>query len=239
MTPAGSLDRLIDPRSVAINGASDDGARLSGRPLRYTLEAGFKGAIHPINPTRSTVQGLPCYASVRDVPAPPDVAIIAVASRLVRAAVERFAVDCASAVSAAGELGFPVVMKVVSLDIRHKTEVGGVVLGIPDAVALTAAHGALLARVSAAMPAATIEGVLIAPMARKGVETIIGVLRDATFGPVVMFGLGGIFVEVLRDVTFRRAPFCEEEAMRMIAEVKGRGGAAPDALIIPRAGRPA
>jgi acyl-CoA synthetase (NDP forming) len=134
---------------------------------------------------------------------------------------ERLAHDAGEAVQAARALGFPVAMKIVSPDIRHKTEVGGVMLGLADEAAVAAAHAAMLHRVRQIAPHAAIEGVLISPMARKGVETIIGVLRDPTFGPVVMFGLGGIFVEVMRDVTFRRAPFDEAEALRMIREVKG------------------
>lgn len=162
-------------------------------------------------------------------PAPADLAGAAsehVAKRLLAAAgvpvlPERLAPDLDAALRAAAEFGYPVAMKIASPDIAHKTEVGGVALGLAGPAALAAAHAAMLARVAAAAPGAGIEGVLISPMARKGVETIIGVLRDPTFGPVVMFGLGGILVEVLRDVTFRRAPFDEAEAMRMIAEVKG------------------
>ncbi len=125
------------------------------------------------------------------------------------------------AAAAAAELGFPVVLKIVSPDILHKTEIGGVALGLEDADAVRAAYDDVVARAAAAMPKAAIEGCLVARMADGGVETILGVQRDPVFGPVVMFGLGGIFVEALGDVTFRIAPFGPDEAHRMIHEIKG------------------
>ncbi|HVB18383.1 MAG TPA: acetate--CoA ligase family protein, partial [Stellaceae bacterium] len=109
---------------------------------------------------------------------------------------------------------------IVSPEITHKTEVGGVMLDVP-AGELGEAYERLIARVQANAPNATIEGVLISPMLKGGVEMILGVQDDAVFGPVVMLGLGGIFVEVLRDVTFRIAPFGIEEAHRMIGELRG------------------
>ena len=134
---------------------------------------------------------------------------------------ERLVHSAAEAVAAAAALGYPVAMKIASAAIAHKTEIGGVVLDVADAAAAEAAYGLLLQRASAAVPNACIDGVLIAPMAPDGVDVIVGVNRDATFGPVVMFGLGGIFVEALKDVTFRLAPFGEAEARRMIAEIAG------------------
>ena len=126
-----------------------------------------------------------------------------------------------AAASAATAFGYPVVMKIVSPDILHKTEIGGVILSIADEAAARLAYATLRERAATHAPAATIEGVLVVPMAPKGVETIMGVNRDPVFGPVVMFGLGGIFTELFRDVTFRLAPFDRAEAHRMIAEVKG------------------
>ncbi len=134
---------------------------------------------------------------------------------------ERLARSAEEAVAAAAALGYPVALKVASPDILHKAEVGGVLLNIEDEDAVRRACAILDARARIAVPAARIDGVLVAPMAPKGIETIIGVIRDSTFGPVVMFGLGGIFVETLKDVTFRLAPFDEAEAHRMIREVKG------------------
>lgn len=126
------------------------------------------------------------------------------------------------AVSAAESVGYPVAMKIASADIPHKTEVGGVALNVGDAASVRAAFDTLLQRAATAVPQARIDGVLVAPMAPGGVDTIVGVSRDATFGPTVMFGLGGIFVEVLKDVTFRVAPFGVEEARRMVGEIAGR-----------------
>jgi len=134
---------------------------------------------------------------------------------------ERIVRSPADAVAAADGLGYPVAMKIVSADIAHKTEVGGVMLDVPNADAVRQAYEMLVERATATCPHARIVGVLVAPMAAAGVDVIVGVHRDATFGPVVMFGLGGIFVEVLRDVTFRLAPFDVREARRMIAEISG------------------
>lgn len=115
----------------------------------------------------------------------------------------------------------PVAMKIVSPDILHKTEIGGVMLGVDGTGAVRDAYLTLRARAAEKAPKAAIEGVLVTPMAPKGIETIIGVTRDPIFGPVVMFGLGGIFTELFRDVTFRVAPFDRDEALRMIAATKG------------------
>ena len=117
--------------------------------------------------------------------------------------------------------GFPVVLKIVSPDIAHKTEVGGVVVGVKDAGEARVARDTILERAAEKAPGARIDGVLVSPMVTGGVETIVGVARDPVFGPVVMFGLGGVFVEVLKDVTFRIAPFDVEEACRMIREIRG------------------
>ena len=125
------------------------------------------------------------------------------------------------AVATATRYASPVAMKIVSPDILHKTEIGGVMLGIEGDVDVRTAYATLQARAAEKAPAAKIEGVLVTPMAPKGIETIIGVTRDPVFGPVVMFGLGGIFTELFRDVTFRVAPFDVAEAHQMIAATKG------------------
>jgi len=126
------------------------------------------------------------------------------------------------AVAAAVDMGFPVVMKVASADIQHKSDIGGVKLNLADGEAVRAAFDTIMANADKAMPAAKIDGILVAPMIQGGVETIMGVSRDPVFGPVVLFGLGGVFVEVLKDVSFRAAPFGVDEAHRMIDELKGR-----------------
>ncbi len=136
--------------------------------------------------------------------------------------VEEFlAGTAADAVEAARRMGGKVVLKIASPDIAHKTEIGGVLLNIEGDDAVADCHHLLLERAHAAKPEARIDGVLVAPMITDGVETILGIQRDPTFGPVVVFGLGGIFTEVFEDVTFRLAPFGRDEAHRMIEEIKG------------------
>lgn len=130
--------------------------------------------------------------------------------------------DEQAAVNAANRAGLPVVMKIVSPDIEHKTEIGGVLVDINTAEAVAEGYRTLIERAAQHRPDARIEGVLISPMAPDGVETIVGVNRDPVFGPAVMFGLGGVHVEVLRDVVFRLAPFGRTEAMAMIDQIRGR-----------------
>ena len=134
---------------------------------------------------------------------------------------ERLVTSADEAAAASAEMGFPVAMKIVSPDIVHKTEIGGVLLDVASADDVRRGYATLRAAAAEKAPSARVTGVAIAPMASEGVETILGVVQDPVFGPVVMFGLGGVFVETLRDVTFRAAPFGREEALRMIAEVKG------------------
>ncbi|MFF7058413.1 acetate--CoA ligase family protein [Achromobacter spanius] len=131
------------------------------------------------------------------------------------------ATDADSAVAAATRAAGPVVLKVVSPDILHKSDVGGVKLNLSGEDAVRHGHAAILDSVRTHCPNARIDGVLVAPMAPKGVECIVGVHGDPVFGPVVMFGLGGVFVEVLKDVSFRLAPFDHAQALSMIREIKG------------------
>ena len=133
----------------------------------------------------------------------------------------RLATSSEEARTMAGEVGFPVVMKVVSPDVIHKSDSGGVKLNIVDEDAAARAYDDILKAVAGAVPEAAIEGILIAPMISGGVEVIMGMLRDPQFGPAVMFGLGGIFVEILKDVVFEIAPVERPEAERMIKSIKG------------------
>lgn len=135
---------------------------------------------------------------------------------------ERLATSADDAVAVWTEIGGPVVLKIASPDIAHKTEIGGVLLNLNDADAVSQGFDTLLERAKKAVPDARIEGVIVAEMAAPGVECVLGVVNDPVFGPAVMFGLGGIFVEVLKDVTFRLAPFGIDEARRMVDEIKGR-----------------
>ncbi|MBW6391663.1 acetate--CoA ligase family protein [Billgrantia antri] len=128
--------------------------------------------------------------------------------------------ELAEAVAAFGEA--PLAMKVVSKDILHKSDAGGVKLNLMGEAALRRARDEILASCRAYDDQAEIEGVLVAPMAKKGVEVIVGVIRDPIFGPVLMFGLGGIFVEILEDVAFRSIPLSRHDARSMVEQIKAR-----------------
>jgi acetate---CoA ligase (ADP-forming) len=134
---------------------------------------------------------------------------------------ERMARTREEAVAAASAIGFPVVLKVLSPDIAHKSEAGGVVLGLRSADEVADGFDAMMARVAERAPQARIEGALVARMIEGGIETVIGTKRDPVFGPVVMFGLGGVYVEVLADVTLRLVPIDRATAMEMIGGIKG------------------
>lgn len=134
---------------------------------------------------------------------------------------ERASTTAADAVSAAETLGFPVVLKILSPDILHKSEIGGVLLNVVSAGAVRDGFATLIERAKQAAPEARIEGVLVAKQLSGGVECILGIQRDPVFGPIAMFGLGGIFVEVMKDVVLRRCPFGADVAEEMIRSIKG------------------
>lgn len=120
------------------------------------------------------------------------------------------------AVNQAERIGYPVVLKIVSPDIIHKSDVGGVRLRLADAEQVRDAYDLMMLRASRRMPEATIRGAYLERMGRRGREVILGMSRDPQFGPMLMFGLGGIFVEVMKDVTFHLAPITEQEALQML-----------------------
>lgn len=159
-------------------------------------------------------------------PAPGVVAALDAARRLAHAGVAlpstELAASATEAVSIAHRLGVPVALKIESRDIAHKTEVGGVRLGLTGDVAVASAFDDVVASARARAPAARIDGALLQAMAAPGVELVVGLRRDPSFGMLVMLGLGGVFVEVLRDVCFRRAPVSRDEARSMIEELRGR-----------------
>ncbi|KAK73716.1 ATP-grasp domain protein [Bordetella holmesii H620] len=111
-------------------------------------------------------------------------------------------------------------MKVVSEDIAHKTEAGGVALNLTDAVSLRQAYAQVLSNAARHAPQARIDGVLVAPMLRGGTELIAGISQDPVFGPIVMVGMGGIYAEVLKDVAVQAVPVSEHEALEMIRSLK-------------------
>ncbi|MEO1988960.1 MAG: acetate--CoA ligase family protein [Martelella sp.] len=138
----------------------------------------------------------------------------------IAAAPERIVHSAESAAAAAAELGFPVVMKIVSPDIVHKSDIGGVRLNLADAESVRVAYQEILDTVGRAAPAARIAGILVARQLSGGVECLMGISRDPVFGPVAVFGLGGIFVEILNDVAIRPCPFDEAAAREMILSIK-------------------
>jgi succinyl-CoA synthetase beta subunit len=125
------------------------------------------------------------------------------------------------AVAAAEKMGFPVVLKVESAQITHKSDAGGVVLKLSNGAAVRDAFKEINDRVRAQVPNARIDGVVVQRMAREGVEMILGVKRDPLFGPVVLCGFGGILVEVLKDVSIGIPPLTKDQAHEMIQKLRG------------------
>jgi acyl-CoA synthetase (NDP forming) len=139
------------------------------------------------------------------------------------------------AAARARETGFPVVLKILSGDIQHKSDIGGVAVGLADEEMVRQAYDRVMASIRQRVPHAALDGVLIAPMIRGGVEAIIGARVDPVFGPMVMVGLGGTLVEILKDVSFCLAPLSHREALNMLDRLRGsrilegvRGSAAAD-----------
>jgi acyl-CoA synthetase (NDP forming) len=126
-----------------------------------------------------------------------------------------------AAISLADEMGYPVVLKISSPDITHKSDIGGVRVGLKDKDEVIKAYGQIIAAAKTGYPQAVIEGVSVQKMARPGIEIIIGMTKDPQFGPVLMFGLGGIFVELLKDVSFKIIPLSRYDASTMIKEIRG------------------
>ena len=131
--------------------------------------------------------------------------------------------DVEEAVAAADRIGYPVAMKIVSPDIIHKSDVGGVKLNLDSAQGVRDAFDLMMLRIGQRFPEARPEGVYVEQMCRRGREVILGMTRDPQFGPMLMFGLGGIFVEVMKDVAFHIAPITEEEALQMLEGTRSFG----------------
>ena len=134
----------------------------------------------------------------------------------------RLAATKEAAVELSEEFGYPVVLKVSSVDITHKSDAGGVKVNLKNKDEVENAFDEIIRSCKTAVPAAKIEGVSVQPMGKPGIEVIIGVIKDPSFGPTIMFGLGGVFVEVLKDVAFRIIPIEESDASDMINEIKGK-----------------
>jgi len=124
------------------------------------------------------------------------------------------------AVKTAEQLGYPVVLKIVSPDILHKSDAGGVIVNLRSNAEVRSAYAKILENANKYNPSVRITGVLVQEMAPKSTEVIVGAIKDSQFGQTMMFGLGGIFVELLKDVTLKIAPITEAEAVEMITGVK-------------------
>jgi len=125
------------------------------------------------------------------------------------------------AVEASRTIGFPVVLKIASSDVLHKSDVGGVVVGVESEEEVEKHYDEIMDNLAKDVPNACITGILVQKQVRQATEVIIGGIRDEQFGPAVMFGLGGVFVELFKDVAFRIAPVTETEALEMMKEIKG------------------
>jgi acyl-CoA synthetase (NDP forming) len=125
------------------------------------------------------------------------------------------------AISFSQKMGFPVALKIASPDVIHKSDSGGVKLSLNNATEVKKAYDEILKKVRKQYPEAAVHGVSVQRMARPGTEVIIGTTKDPQFGPVIMFGLGGVFVELLKDVSFRIIPVKRKDAQEMIQEIKG------------------
>jgi acetate---CoA ligase (ADP-forming) subunit beta len=134
----------------------------------------------------------------------------------------RLAATKQAAVKLSEEIGYPVVLKISSVDISHKSDAGGVKVNLKNKAEVENAFDAIMRSCKAAVPTAKIEGVSVQGMAKSGIEVIMGMIKDPSFGPVIMFGLGGVFVEVLKDVAFRIVPIEKSDAEDMINEIKGK-----------------
>ncbi len=134
----------------------------------------------------------------------------------------QLAVTKEAAVELSEQFDYPVVLKVSSVDISHKSDAGGVRVNLKNKAEVQNAFDEILRSCKDAVPTANIEGVSVQPMGKPGIEVIIGMIKDASFGPTIMFGLGGVFVEVLKDVAFRVVPIEESDAEDMINEIKGK-----------------
>jgi len=126
------------------------------------------------------------------------------------------------AVSLSEKMGYPVVIKISSVDITHKSDAGGVKVNLKNKAEVEQAFDNIMTSCKSVCPDANIEGVAVQEMAKPGIEIIMGMIKDSSFGPVVMFGLGGVLVEVLKDVSFRIVPIEKIDASDMINQIQGK-----------------
>jgi acetyltransferase len=195
---------------------------LKGIPVFPTPERGVKTLARVLDrKTLSAPQKPTLTLAATGTQLPPHQALSLIAETGLSCTAFALADSPSRASEIARQQGFPVVLKVSSPDIVHKSDAGGVQLNLDTPEAVEKAYDELLARVGRAFPEAGIDGVLVSQMAPPGQEVIIGMNRDPQFGPIILFGLGGVLVEIFRDVALRHLPFTREEALGMIQEIKG------------------
>jgi acetyltransferase len=195
---------------------------LKGIPVFPTPERGIKALAQVLERNKLDVPQKPTLT----VPAtgrqlPPHQAFSRIAEQGLPCTEFSLADSPSHAVKLAQEQGFPIALKISSPDILHKSDVGGVHLDLNSAEAVEKAYDALLSSVKQSSPEAQVDGILVSKMAPSGLEVIVGMNRDPQFGPVILFGLGGIMVEIFQDVSLRLLPLTKEEALNMIREIKG------------------
>lgn len=195
---------------------------LKGIPVFPTPERGIKALAKVMDrKSLSAPQEPTLTLSATGIQLPPHEALSLVAEKGLDCTAFALAESPGSASEIAQKQGFPVALKVSSPDIVHKSDAGGVQLNLDTAEAVEKAYGELLARVNNSCPQAKIDGVLVNKMAPAGQEVIIGMNRDPQFGPIMLFGLGGVLVEIFRDVALRHPPLNREDALEMIKQIKG------------------
>jgi acetyltransferase len=231
--PVEDASRVVTPNAnelIIFYGGADveryesEQMHLKGIPVFPTPERGIKALAQVLEP------------KTLDAPQKPTLTVPAAGRQLpLHQAFERIAEqglpctdfaladNAANAVKIAQDQGFPVALKISSPDILHKSDVGGVQLNLNSAEAVEKAYDALLSAVKRNSPEAQVDGVLVSKMASPGLEVIVGMNRDPQFGPVILFGLGGIMVEIFQDVSLRLLPLTKEDAVSMIREIKGCG----------------
>ncbi|MBW2580058.1 MAG: acetate--CoA ligase family protein [Deltaproteobacteria bacterium] len=195
---------------------------LKGIPVFPTPERGIKALAQVMDrKSLSAPQEPTLTLSATGIQLPPHEALSLVAEKGLDCTAFALAESPGSASEIAQKQGFPVALKVSSPDIVHKSDAGGVQLNLDTPEAVEKAYGELLARVNNSCPQAKIDGVLVNKMAPAGQEVIIGMNRDPQFGPIMLFGLGGVLVEIFRDVALRHPPLSREDALEMIKQIKG------------------
>ncbi|RLA88581.1 MAG: CoA-binding protein [Deltaproteobacteria bacterium] len=195
---------------------------LKGIPVFPTPERGIKALAKVMDrKSLSAPQEPTLTLSATGIQLPPHEALSLVAEKGLDCTAFALAESPGSASEIAQKQGFPVALKVSSPDIVHKSDAGGVQLNLDTPEAVEKAYGELLARVNNSCPQAKIDGVLVNKMAPAGQEVIIGMNRDPQFGPIMLFGLGGVLVEIFRDVALRHPPLSREDALEMIKQIKG------------------